>query len=129
MPDAHHYIPIAFYLPPIAIIISAAIFQSLAIWWNSGALIPKKKVGKESKLDSEQKSEKNNDSLPNTDMPEFEYLTMPLGMSSFSTLNRPQYIPLLTMALVHLTTGFLFLVLNRLILILAASPSSSVFIF
>jgi hypothetical protein len=142
MPDAHHYIPIAFYLPPIAIIISAAILQSLQIWLSSGFgnTISKKKVVDESKISKKMQDESKIDSkisemkndnvdLNRTDMFEFGYLTMPFGMNSFSTLNRPQYIPLLTMSLVHLFTIILFLGLNPLLLILVKSPSSNVFNF
>lgn len=67
------------YLPPIAIIISTAIFYSLAMWWTSGASeIQAYNAGAD-----------------------FEYLRMPFGVNSFTNTDRQLYMPLLTLLMCH----------------------------
>ncbi|KAI8901968.1 Gaa1-like protein [Globomyces pollinis-pini] len=76
MPSANSFIPLSKYIGPLTIIISAAIFKSLELWWNTGTIpyvIPK-----------------------GYKRQSWRFLQKGFGESNFSSLIRPLYMPFLT---------------------------------
>ena len=87
MPASRKFIPISKYVGPVLAIAATAIFGALNIWWTTGDLEPKLKGKK--RLG-------------------WKFMQREYGESSFSTVTRPLYMPLISLVLCFTFCWYMF---------------------